>query len=250
VNSQAARFAGRVCIVTGGASGLGLVTATRLLAEQARVALWDCDAKALAAARGALADRCLAIEVDITNPGAVESAARRTHEELGRIDALIAGAGISGPNATTIDYPLEAWYRVIEVNLHGTFLCCRSVVPYMLRRDYGRVVIVSSVAGKEGNPNAPAYSSSKAALIGLAKSMGKELARTGVRVNAVAPAVFRSPLLAQMTPSHVEYMVSRIPLGRFAEPEEVAALICWLASEEASFSTGAVFDASGGRATY
>ncbi len=247
---QSQRFAGRACIVTGGASGVGLVTATRLLAEQGSVAIWDRDAEALASARAALRDRCLTIELDVTDSRAVEAAARKTCEELGRIDVLVAGAGISGPNASVLDYPLDDWYRVIEVNLHGTFLCCRAVLPSMKGQDYGRIVMVSSIAGKEGNPNAAAYSASKAAIIGLAKSLGKELARTGICVNAIAPAVFRSPLLEQMTTEHVDYMVSRIPMGRFGEPREIAALICWLASEEASFSTGAVFDASGGRATY
>jgi 3-oxoacyl-[acyl-carrier protein] reductase len=250
VSIQSQRFAGRACIVTGGASGVGLVTATRLLAEQGSVAIWDRDAGALASARAALGDRCLTVELDVTDSRAVEAAARKTRQELGRIDVLVAGAGISGPNATVLDYPLDDWYRVIEVNLHGTFLCCRAVLPFMKGQDYGRIVMVSSIAGKEGNPNAAAYSASKAAIIGLAKSLGKELARTGICVNAIAPAVFRSPLLEQMTAEHVDYMVSRIPMGRFGEPGEIAALICWLASEEASFSTGAVFDASGGRATY
>jgi 3-oxoacyl-[acyl-carrier protein] reductase len=244
------RFAGRAAVVTGGASGLGLATATRLHAEGATVALWDRDDAALKEARSRLGERCHVFSLDITQARDVEETARRTCEALGSVDVLVAGAGISGPNAPVLDYPLEDWYRVIEVNVHGTFLSVRALVPYMLERDYGRVVIVSSIAGKEGNPNAAAYSCSKAALLAFAKSLGKELARTGVRVNTVAPGVFKSRLLDQMSPAHVEYMLSRIPMGRFAAVEEVTALICWLASEEASFSTGAAFDASGGRATY
>jgi 2-dehydro-3-deoxy-L-rhamnonate dehydrogenase (NAD+) len=166
------------------------------------------------------------------------------------IDILINNAGITGPNMTMWDYPLADWNRVFAVNVHGVFHCCRAVVPQMRQRNYGRIVNIASVAGKEGNPNASAYSASKAAVIGLTKSLGKELADTAIRVNCVTPAAVRTPLFAQMTQSHIDYMLSKIPLGRFGEPEEIAALVAWIASEECSFSTGAVFDLSGGRSTY
>ena len=169
---------------------------------------------------------------------------------LGRIDALICSAGIAGPNCTTWDYPVDAWRQVMAVNVDGVFLCNRAIVPLMAQRDYGRIVNIASVAGKEGNPNASAYSASKAAVIGLTKSLGKELAKTGIRVNCVTPAAVRTAIFAQMTPAHIDFMLSKIPMGRFGEVEEIAALVAWLCTEECSFSTGACFDLSGGRATY
>ncbi len=244
------RFEGRAAVITGGASGIGLVTAQRLLAEGAAVSLWDIDSKAVAEARARLGPGCHGVTVDVSDYRAVADAAASSAEAMGRIDIAIAGAGISGPNALLEEYPPADWQRVIEVNLHGSFHTCRAVVPYMRRNDYGRIVTIASIAGKEGNPNAAAYSASKAAIIALTKSLGKELAATGIRVNSIAPAVFNSPLLAQMTQAHIDYMLSKIPMGRFGEPEEISSMICWLASEELSFSTGAVFDASGGRATY
>lgn len=239
------RFAGQVAVVTGGAAGIGAGIAARLAAEGARIALWDADAAALAAAP---ADHRQTL--DVTDAAAVAAAAAATAAALGRIDILVASAGITGPNAPVASYPVEAWRRVIEVNLTGVFLTNRAVVPIMQRNDYGRIVNIASVAGKEGNPNAAAYSASKAGVIGLTKSLGKELAGTGIRVNCVAPAAVKTALFDQMSPEHIAFMLSKIPLGRFGLIEEVAAMVCFLASAEASFSTGAAFDVSGGRATY
>lgn len=243
-------FVGRRAVVTGGASGIGLAVASRLAAEGAQVSVWDLDQAALERALAALGATASGERVDVCAPDSVEAAAVRTAASLGGIDILVAGAGITGPNAPLWEYPVEAWRRVMETNVHGVFHCNRVVVPYMLAGGYGRIVNVASVAGKEGNPNASAYSASKAAVIGLTKSLGKELAHTGVTVNAVTPAAVRTPIFDQMSPQHIDYMLSKIPMGRFGETTEIAALICWIASEEASFSTGAVFDASGGRATY
>ncbi|MDE2007481.1 MAG: SDR family oxidoreductase [Rhodospirillales bacterium] len=242
---MAQRFEGRTAIVTGGAAGIGAGIAARLAAEGARVALWDQDEAALAAAAAAYTHR-----LDVTDPDAVARAAEATHAALGRIDILVASAGITGPNAPVKDYPVDAWRRVIDVNLNGVFYCNRAVVPFMLRGGYGRIVNIASVAGKEGNPNASAYSASKAGVIGLTKSLGKELASTAIRVNCVAPAAVKTAIFDQMTEEHIAFMLSKIPMGRFGEIAEIAALVCWLASEEASFSTGAAFDISGGRATY
>ena len=244
-----ARFAGRTAIVTGGAAGIGAGIAARLMAEGARVSLWDQDAAALATAAAALG-AAHHVALDVTDADAVSAAAASVAAALGRIDILVACAGITGPNAPVRDYPVAAWDRVIAVNLNGVFYCDRAVVPYMEQNGYGRIVNIASIAGKEGNPNASAYSASKAGVIGLTKSLGKELAGTDIRVNCVTPAAVRTAIFDQMTPQHIEYMLSKIPLGRFGLIEEVAALVCWLASEEASFSTGAVFDVSGGRATY
>ena len=244
------RFNGRCAVITGGASGIGFITARRMLAEGGEVSLWDVDDSALRGAREQLGPRCHTFTVDVADWEAVDLVAAETAAAMGKIDIVIAGAGITGPNKPLVDYPLAAWQRVINVNLQGVFHTCRALVPHLLRNEYGRVVTIASIAGKEGNPNAAAYSASKAAVIALTKSLGKELAASNVRVNAIAPAVFKSPLLTQMSQEHIAYMLSKIPLGRFGETEEIAAMICWLASEEASFSTGAVFDASGGRATY
>lgn len=243
-------FKNRTAVVTGGAAGIGLAVAKRLAQSGARVALWDRDARALAEAKLSLADGAITCELEVTDPAAVEAAARSTAEVFGRIDALVCSAGISGPNVPTWEYPIDDWKRVFDVNVNGLFYCNRAVVPLMRERDYGRVVNIASVAGKEGNPNAPAYSASKAAVIGLTKSLGKELAKTGVRVNCVTPAAVRTAIFDQMTHDHINFMLSKIPMGRFGGVDEIAALVCWLASEECSFSTGAVFDLSGGRATY
>ena len=242
---MAARFAERVAIVTGGASGIGAGIAARLGAEGGRVSLWDRDDAALAKAGAAHA-----VSVDVADAEAVRRAAVDTAGALGRIDIMIACAGITGPNAPVWEYPIAEWDRVITVNLNGLFYCNRAVVPYMLGNDDGRIVNIASIAGKEGNPNAAAYSASKAGVIGLTKSLGKELAQSNIRVNCVTPAAVRTPLFAQMTQAHIDFMLSKIPLGRFGEIDEVASLVCWLASEECGFSTGGVFDISGGRATY
>jgi len=243
-------FHDRRAVITGGAAGIGLAVAQRLAAGAAKVALWDRDERALASANEKLDRAAVTQRVDVTDAAAVERAAKAASSELGGLDILVCSAGITGPNATTWEYPVEAWRQVFDVNVHGLFHCNRAVVPIMLEGGYGRIVNIASVAGKEGNPNAPAYSASKAAVIGLTKSLGKELAKTGIRVNCVTPAAVRTAIFDQMTQQHVYFMLSKIPMGRFGEVEEIAALVCWLASEECSFSTGAVFDASGGRATY
>jgi 2-dehydro-3-deoxy-L-rhamnonate dehydrogenase (NAD+) len=244
------RFAEQVAVVTGGASGIGLGIATRLAAEGARLSLWDRDGESLAAVAATLPGSPHRLIADMTDAAAVQHAADETVAEYGRIDILIASAGITGPNATSWDYSVADWDRVIDVNLNGVYYTCRAVVPHMLRAGDGRIVNIASIAGKEGNPNAAAYSASKAGVIALTKALGKELALTKIRVNCVAPAAVRTPLFAQMTEAQIDYMLSKIPLGRFGEIDEIASMVCWLASRECSFSTGAVFDVSGGRATY
>lgn len=243
------RFQHRVAAITGGASGVGREVAARITAEGGRVFLWDRNESALAVAAAAIPGAQTA-RVDVSDAEDVSRAAEVAFRAYGRLDILIASAGITGPTATLWEYPLEEWRRVIDVDLHGIFNSCRAVVPLMLEKNYGRIVNISSVAGKEGNPNASAYSTAKAGVIGLTKSLGKELAQTGVRVNCVTPATFKSPILAQLPPSQIDYMKSKIPMGRLGEVDEVAALVCWLASEECSFSTAATFDISGGRTTY
>ena len=244
------RFRNRRAIVTGGASGIGWDIAARLAAEGARVSLWDMQAEALAAAK-APTGAAHTVALDVTDAAAVDAAMGDTIRALGgEIDILVASAGITGPNGPVKDYPVDAWRRVIDVNLNGVFLCDRAVIQSMERNGYGRIVNIASVAGKEGNPNAAAYSASKAGVIGLTKSLGKELAGTAIRVNCVTPAAVKTAIFDQMTEQHIAFMLSKIPIGRFGEIAEIAALVCWLASEECSFSTGAVFDISGGRATY
>lgn len=244
------RFRGRTAVVTGGAAGIGRAVAKRLAAEGARVALWDLDAGALEAAK-AEGDVAHVAALDIADAAQVDRAMASSLEALGdRLDILVASAGITGPNTTVRDYPVEAWKRVIDVNLNGLFYCDRAAVPAMERNGYGRIVNIASIAGKEGNPNASAYSASKAGVIGLTKSLGKELAKGDIRVNCVTPAAVRTAIFDQMTQQHIDFMLSKIPVGRFGTIDEVTALVCWLASEECSFSTGGVFDVSGGRATY
>ena len=241
---------GRTAVVTGGAAGIGLAVAKRLVLSGARVALWDLDAKALATAAAGLGHGTDTQTLDVADAHAVERAAAATAKAFGRIDALVCSAGIAGPNRTTWEFPVDDWKRVFDINVNGLFYCNRAIVPEMMKRDYGRIVNIASVAGKEGNPNASAYSASKAAVIGLTKSIGKELAKTGIRVNCVTPAAVRTAIFDQITQQHIDFMLSKIPMGRFGTVDEIAAMVCWLASEDCSFSTGAVFDLSGGRATY
>jgi 2-dehydro-3-deoxy-L-rhamnonate dehydrogenase (NAD+) len=243
-------FEGRVAVVTGGAQGIGLAVAQRLVQSGARVCLWDMVQGHLDEARKVLGAEAQAVRVDVTSETDVANAAKATVEAQGRIDVLVCSAGITGPNSTLVDYPVDAWKQVFEVNVHGLFLCNRAVVPIMRTGDYGRIVNIASVAGKEGNPNASAYSASKAAVIALTKSLGKELASTNIRVNCVTPAAVRTGMFSQMTQQHIDFMLSKIPMGRFGQVEEIASLVGWLASEDCSFSTGATFDISGGRATY
>ena len=243
---------GSVAIVTGGARGIGYAIAQRILQSGGRVSLWDVDQEALQRARTELASLgdvgCVAIE--LTKEAEVQSSVQATIKRFGKIDILINNAGITGGNKPTWELDPNVWRRVIEVNLIAPFLLCHAVVPALLSNGYGRIVNVASVAGKEGNPNASHYSASKAGLIALTKSLAKELATKNILVNCVTPAAAKTDIFQQMKQEHIDYMLSKIPMNRFVEPAEVAALICWLASEECSFSTGAVFDASGGRATY
>ncbi len=243
---------GRRAVVTGGAQGIGRAIAERLIASGATVSLWDRDGEALAAAAQALSDGgdVHQLAVDVTDADALEAAATETGRALGGIDILIANAGIAGPSATLLDYPVEAWRQVIDIDLTGVFLTCRAVVPGMIERNYGRIVCTASIAGKEGNPNAGPYSAAKAGVIALTKSLGKELAGHNIAVNCITPAAAETRIFDQISQQHIDYMLSKIPRGRFVDVEEIAAMVAWLASEENSFTTGAVFDLSGGRATY
>lgn len=243
------RFLGRTAIITGGASGLGRAVAKRFVAEGGRVALWDVNAEWLREAVDEVG-AAYSATVDVSDADAVAAAAAATADALGRIDVLVCSAGITGATGPVHEYPVDSWERVVAINLNGLFYCCRAIVPFMLRNGYGRIVNVSSVAGKEGNPNASAYSASKAGVIGLTKSLGKELAGKGIIANALTPATFESPILDQLPASQVDYMRSKIPMGRLGEAEESAAMILFMASEECSFTTASTFDTSGGRTTY
>ena len=248
-------LAHRTAVVTGAAQGIGLAVASRLLDSRASVSLWDRDEDLLQDAKAKLATAfpfatISTHTVDVARATAVQNATESTLARHGRIDILVANAGIAGPNHTTWDYPVEDWQQILDINLTGVFLCCRAIVPHMLRHNYGRIVNVASIAGKEGNPNAVAYSASKAGVIALTKSLGKETAGHNLSVNCITPAAARTLIFDQMTQQHIDFMLSKIPRGRFLEVDEVASMVAWLVSEENSFTTGAVFDLSGGRATY
>ncbi|HEV2440478.1 MAG TPA: SDR family NAD(P)-dependent oxidoreductase [bacterium] len=248
---EAHTLSGRRAVVTGAARGIGFGIARRLLSAGAAVTIWDVDADAGAKAASQLrgTGEIEAVAVDVSDAASIESAARETVRR-GRVDVLVNNAGIAGPNMKTWEYPRDAWQQVLDIDLTGVFLCCRALVPSMLEHKYGRIVNIASIAGKEGNPNASAYSAAKAGVIALTKSLGKELAGTGIVVNCVTPAAVETDIFAQMTREHIQFMLSKIPMGRFGTVDEVAALVAWLASADCSFSTGAVFDISGGRATY
>ena len=245
----------RVAIVTGAARGMGLAVAQRLLQSGAAVCLWDIDETTLQTAATELASlapssKILPTPVNLADPLSVDAATSAAVDAFGKLDLLVNNAGITGGNAKTWEIEVPVWKQVLEINLNGPFYCCRSVVPHLLKNGYGRIVNIASIAAKEGNPNASHYSASKAGLIALTKSLGKELATSNIAVNAITPAVIATDILKQMQPAHIEYMVSKIPMGRLGTKEEVAAMVAWLCSEECSFTTGAVFDLSGGRATY
>ncbi len=244
-------FKDRTAIVTGGATGIGLAIVKRLLASGAKVRIWDRDAQTLQQTLTSLANPgASGANVDVSDAQSVAKATEDAAATLGKIDVLVNNAGIAGINTPVIDYPVDEWERVLKVNLTGPFLCCRAVAPHMVKNKYGRIVNIASVAGKEGNPNAVAYSASKAGVISLTKSLGKELAQTGVLVNCVTPAAAKTAIFDQMTEQHINYMLSKIPMNRFVQVDEIAALVGWLASQDCSFSTAGVFDISGGRATY
>jgi NAD(P)-dependent dehydrogenase (short-subunit alcohol dehydrogenase family) len=242
----------RKAVITGGARGIGFSIASRLIASGATVSLWDRDEELLKKAQEELSIQGqVSFEiVDVASAESVDAATKSAVQQHGRIDILVANAGITGPNYKSWEYPIDAWKQVIDINLTGVFLCCRAIVPYMLEQDYGRIVNVASIAGKEGNANASAYSASKAGVIAFTKSLGKETANKNISVNCITPAAARTRIFDQMSQEHIDFMLSRIPRGRFLEVNEVNAMVAWLVSEENSFTTGAVFDISGGRATY
>ncbi len=241
---------GQVAIVTGGAQGIGRAVVERLAASGATVEIWDLDGDLAAQAAFDIGGAVHARAVDVTDAAATLAAGQAAEAAHGSLSILVTSAGIAGPNAKTWEYPLDAWQSIFRINVDGTFHCCRAVIPSMLARGYGRIVTVASVAGKEGNPNASAYSASKAAVIALTKSLGKELAGQDIAVNTITPAAARTRIFDQMSEEHVAFMLSKIPRARFVEPREIAAMVAWLASPENSFTTGGVFDLSGGRATY
>ena len=241
----------KVAIVTGGAQGFGFAITEKFLASGAKVLIWDIDEKeANVALKKLNNENCSYQKVDVNNFNDIEKTLKQIDSSHGKIDIFINNAGITGMNATIADYPTDEWEKVINLNLNAVFYCCKAVVPYMIKQNYGRIVNISSIAGKEGNPNAGAYSTSKAGVIGLTKSLGKELAQKNIAVNCVTPAAAKTRIFDQMTKEHIDYMLSKIPRNKFAKVEELASLVTWLSSEENSFSTAAVFDLSGGRATY
>ncbi|MGE7468897.1 SDR family NAD(P)-dependent oxidoreductase [Bosea sp. NPDC003192] len=241
---------GRVAIITGGAQGIGRAVADRLAASGAKVAIWDLDGKLANEAATAIGPAASGLSIDVTDAKAVNAAAAELEQRHGSVDILVTSAGIAGPNLKTWEYPLDEWAKIMRLNVDGTLHCCQAVIPGMIKRNYGRLVLVASIAGKEGNPNASAYSASKAAVIALTKSLGKELAQQDIAVNCITPAAARTRIFDQMSEEHIGYMLAKIPRGRFLLPEEVASMVAFLASAENSFTTGSVFDLSGGRATY
>ena len=244
------RFDGQAALVTGAATGIGYEVARRIVEEGGSVALVDINGARAQESAARLGGRAVGLAADVADEPSIAGAVAEAARRFGRLDVLVNSAGITGPNVPLESYGADDWRRVMDVNINGTFFACKAAVPMMRRGGYGRIVNIASIAGKEGNPNASAYSTSKAAVIGLTKSLGKELATTEIRVNAVTPAAVKTEIFAQMTQAHIDFMLSKIPVGRFGLVEEVASLVCWLASRECSFSTGAVFDVSGGRATY
>ncbi len=244
-------FKNRIAVVTGGAQGFGLAITKRIIQSDGKVVIWDIDKEAIEKAKKEINSDNLSFQlVNVTDFKAIETSVKELEKKFGKIDIFVNNAGITGMNAKVWEYPIAEWKKVIELDLNSAFYCCKAIVPHMIKNNYGRIVNIASIAGKEGNPNASAYSSAKAGVIGLTKSLGKELADKNIAVNCVTPAAAKTRIFDQMTEEHINYMLSKIPRNRFAKVDELATLVCWLASEENSFSTGAVFDLSGGRATY